>query len=154
MSDPLRDIVEVIEAETLPHAYMRALFAYWQAARGDAAAPLVTALDPLKLPREALPYLGILDVEGDPPKFRTRLMGTRFVEASGEDLTGRLVDELPGIEPQLVRFRWAVEHRRPYFVSSPLTWSDKDFIRYDALGLPFVDHRGAVARLVFVFGFS
>jgi len=154
MGDPLRDMVGEIDAEKLPHPQMRAMYLYWLSACEGDAAPPVAALDPLKLPRRALPHMGVLEVEGDPPRFRARLVGTELVSATGEDITGQIVDDLPGIAPQLVRFRWAVEHKRPYFVSSPLTWSDRDFIRYDALGLPFLDDEGRVVRLVFVFGFS
>ncbi|HEV8389404.1 MAG TPA: hypothetical protein VGQ35_06165 [Dongiaceae bacterium] len=41
-----------------------------------------------------LPYLLISDVEHNPFRIRYRLVGTKVVEATGMDFTGRYLDEL------------------------------------------------------------
>ena len=41
-----------------------------------------------------LPSIALLDVVGDPPRFRFRLFGTGLVAAYGQDLTGKFADEI------------------------------------------------------------
>jgi hypothetical protein len=49
-------------------------------------------VEPLHL-RELLPWLWLVDVQREPPRFRYRLIGTELTRAMGRDLTGRWLDE-------------------------------------------------------------
>jgi hypothetical protein len=69
------------------------LFAYWDAKKAGRAAPARADIAPEEL-RTILPNLFILDVVGEPPRFRYRLAGTAFVLEYGREVTGKFVDEL------------------------------------------------------------
>ena len=73
------------------------LATYWSAKRDAAggALPARAAIDPFDFPW-ALGHVFILDIEAGPPRtFRYRVTGTRMTEATGFDLMGRTVDEIP-----------------------------------------------------------
>jgi hypothetical protein len=72
----------------------RLLLDYWHAKRGARRMPARADIDPADLVK-MLPNLMLVDVVGDAPRFRFRLVGTRVVRASGEDRTGHFLDEYP-----------------------------------------------------------
>jgi len=72
----------------------RVLLDYWLAKRGGRRMPARADIDPAELVA-LLPNLMLVDVVGDPARFRFRLVGTRVVRASGEDRTGHFFDEYP-----------------------------------------------------------
>jgi hypothetical protein len=75
------------------HPKVRALFEYWRSiAPGPGQLPGRAALDPLAI-APLLPNVMLIDVVGQPPRFRYRLIGTRMVDALGRDLTGQWLDE-------------------------------------------------------------
>lgn len=140
--------------DDLQSDYMRALHEYWNAARGAADLPPVSAIDPMLLPRACLPYLSVLEVEQAPFRLRSRLSGTALVAQFGTDFTGRYLDELPGMDAQLTRMKWCVETRHPYVVEDKLTFAPKDYKLYQTLILPFGDPEAGVQRIVGVFTFE
>jgi hypothetical protein len=75
------------------HPDIAALVAYWESIRPESGLPGRQHFDPVDIPR-LLPAIRMLDVVGDPPRFRVRLVGTRIVRALGEDHTNRWLDEL------------------------------------------------------------
>ena len=139
--------------DSLSQEYMRALYDYWCQARGAAALPPVAALDAMRLPIAALPYLAVLEVEPSPLRFRARLIGTRVAEALGVDHTGLYMDEIPGTTEQLQRMTWCARTRRPYLVDASITFAPRDYKRYQTLALPFGDASLDVRRILFVFAF-
>ncbi|WP_143596351.1 hypothetical protein [Tistlia consotensis] len=139
--------------EALSPSYLQAAYDFWCEARGSDALAPVEALDPTRLPLACLPYLGVVEVEPDPLRFRSRLTGTRVVEALGVDHTGCYLDEIPGMAPQIARIEWGVRERRPYLAESAVTFAPHDFRRYRTLTLSFGGEAGDVRRLLFVFAF-
>jgi hypothetical protein len=133
---------------------MRKIYEIWRNNRSDAALPLSNLIDPTRLPRDCLPYIGLLEVMHDPLRFRSRLVGTGIVDALGVDHTGQYIDEIGGMADQIQRFEWCVRERQPYFASAPLTFSPRDYKHYGVLTLPFADDDGRVSRLMFVFCFD
>jgi hypothetical protein len=75
------------------HQSLRDLHAYWLSKKGTRKAPARSAIDPDEMVK-LLPSIAMLDVVGDPPRFRFRLFGTRLATAYGQDLTGKFVDEI------------------------------------------------------------
>lgn len=134
--------------------YMRALYDYWNAARGAADMPPASAIDPMLLPRGCLPYLSVLEVEQAPFRLRSRLCGTALVAQFGVDFTGSHLDETPGMDEQIARMEWCVRTRRPYVVEDKLTFSPRDYKRYHVLILPFGDAGQGVQRVVGAFAFE
>ena len=72
---------------------LRRLRDYWQGLRGTAAIPAKEAIDPLDF-RYVLGYVTLVDVESNPRRYRFRLDGSRLVELSGMNYTGKYLDEL------------------------------------------------------------
>jgi hypothetical protein len=71
-----------------------ALFEYWSARRKGRAMPARADIDPAELGR-LLPNLMLIEAsEGPSRRYRYRLIGTRVVQATGEDRTGRHFDEV------------------------------------------------------------
>ena len=65
---------------------VRMLYAWWEAARGDADVPDRSDLRPDEM-RRLLPFMFIADAEHQPFRVRYRLVGTRAVEVIGFDIT-------------------------------------------------------------------
>jgi hypothetical protein len=95
---------------------IRKLNAYWLGLAGGDI-PDRDLLDLVAI-KELRPSLMIADVEPTPLRIRFRLVGTRVVEATGIDFTGRYLDEIrppaPG-EVWMDEFRIAYEKRAPLF---------------------------------------
>jgi hypothetical protein len=71
-----------------------ALFEYWSARRKGRAMPARVDIDPAELGR-LLPNLMLIAASNGPSRrYRYRLVGTRVVQATGEDRTGRHFDEV------------------------------------------------------------
>lgn len=149
-----QQFVTEIALEGLAEERLRAMYAYWLSRRLGEAPPPLSAIDPLALPRGALPWITVLEVERQPLRFRSRLVGTEVVAGIGVDHTGRYLDELPAMEGQIVRFTWCAETRHPYLAQATMTWSPRDYKGYRTLALPFVDDEGRVARILHVFVFE
>ena len=75
------------------HPKVRQLYDYWTSIHpASGRLPGRAHFDPMRVPR-LLPHLVLVDVEGRPPRFRYRLIGTRMVEALGANFTGQWLDE-------------------------------------------------------------
>jgi hypothetical protein len=68
------------------------LHAWWDAARGDVDVPDRADFHPEEMKR-LLPFMFISNAEHDPFRVRYRLVGTKAVEVTGFDITGRYLDE-------------------------------------------------------------
>ena len=90
-SDPWGSRFEELSQPT--HQSLKDLHAYWLSKKGTRKAPPRSAIRPDEIVKQ-LPSVALLDVVGDPPRFRFRLFGTQLVAAYGQDLTGKFVDEI------------------------------------------------------------
>ena len=149
-----REFRDNFKLDDLPHRRLRAMYEYWCQKRIGPALPPVSAIDPLTMPRQALPWLVLVDVLGNPPRLRFRLQGTQVVDAAGADYSSRYFDEVPGMEQQIERIAWCVSSARPYLVETQLTWSSRKYRTYSCLTLPFGGESTGVTRVVGVFAFS
>lgn len=153
MSEPPGKLQIDFSRDCLKHDYARVLLDYWHEARGLAAMPPLSAIDPTRLPRACLPYISVLDVEQAPLRLRSRLAGSALVDQLGVNQTGHYLDEYPGMTAQIERMAWCVREQRPYLVEDELTFGPNDYKRYQVLVLPFGDPGCGVQRLVGVFCF-
>ena len=99
------------------------LYDHWCALKGGRPMPSRKDLDPVHVPRH-LASMMLIDVLRDPLRFRYRLVGTRVVEASGEDRTGRFFDEFEffSVNPIVMeQYRTTVEMRQPLYSLEPFT---------------------------------
>ena len=95
-------------------------------------------IDPFEL-RDHLGYLFLLDVVGQPARFRYRLIGTHITATVGRDSTGRFVDEAypnrDGLD--LTEFyRYLTDAKCPARNHGTVRWVDKEHKRYEAVTLP------------------
>jgi hypothetical protein len=75
------------------HPKVRELYEYWANIRaGGNKLPGRADFDPMRV-AHLLPHVMLLDVAGQPPRFRYRLIGTRMVDSLGGDLTGQWLDQ-------------------------------------------------------------
>lgn len=79
--------------DEIESAAIRELFRYWQSKCVDGRIPRRADIDPVEIPR-LMPNLLIVDVERDPFRVRYRLVGTRIVEMTGFEFTGKYLDEI------------------------------------------------------------
>jgi hypothetical protein len=84
--------------------------------RGEHDVPDRSALDPHQM-KPLLPDLFLAEAEHEPFRVRYRLVGTRAVEVTGFDITGRYLDELMSAEPDQP---WMTHYKAVYLSHRPL----------------------------------
>lgn len=80
--------------DQIRHPDLRRLYDYWESCRGGRKYPARSDIDPIEF-SFALGNVTLIEVQYDPLRFKFRLMGTLMAQRVGQDLTGRMVDELP-----------------------------------------------------------
>ena len=100
-----------------------ALYDYWNKKRGTRAMPARLEIDPAELPAPMLPYVFMVDLSGDPPRWRYRLIGTEIVARLGLEPTGQFLDDVLGTK--YWRYLDALnddvfEHKRPIYTETLL----------------------------------
>jgi hypothetical protein len=83
-------------AEVHLDARFIALYDHWNKKRGMRLMPARREIDPVELPARLLPFLFMVELSDDPPRWRYRLVGTEMVERVGVDLTGRFHADVLG----------------------------------------------------------
>ena len=151
MTEAQLTLKDDLAVDSLAQERLRFMYDFWDQYRMGRPLPPDSVIDPLHMPRECLPFLSVFEVEREPLRFRTRLVGTALVRELGEDQTGCYVDEVSGARGQLARLTWCAHRGRPYFASHRATFSERSYKHYNALVLPFADGTGAVSRIVAVF---
>ena len=93
----------------------------WWLGKSAGDVPDRAAFDPVEF-KDLLPNLFLADLEPEPFRVRYRLMGTRAVEATGMDVTGRYLDELM---PSDIEEPWMDHYRRVFATRRPmLGWTE------------------------------
>lgn len=134
-----------------------ALFDYWYARRNGRAMPARSDIDPAELGR-LLPNLMLIEAsEGAGRRYRYRLVGTRVVQATGEDRTGRHFDEVAFFQrfPNvLAQYGAVLDNGRPQFMPEPFC-NEAHGTVYDVerLMLPLSCSNGKVSMILVHFRF-
>jgi hypothetical protein len=124
-------------AAKIRHPRLRRFYDYWLGKCGGRRFPSRREIDPLDFPY-VLGDLMLVDVLGDPPRFRARLHGANLATRAGYDMTGKWLDELPRPEYRtyvLERCRSLVASGEPLVVIHDRILDDR-LSRYEALWLP------------------
>ncbi len=127
----------------------------WQVVRGAKGFPAKTALD-LRAIKKALGTIALLDVlrenTGKVRGFRIRLWGTKLVDWTGADATGRMIAPETGPRVVLRRLQRVVSTARPLFAKGVLVpWSPYDYKRFHVLALPLGTRPPLVDQILCVF---
>jgi hypothetical protein len=131
----------ITQEDEIESAAIRALFSYWQSKCPAGGIPRRADIDPVDIPR-LMPNLLIVDIEHDPFRVKYRLVGTRIVEMTGFEFTGKYLDEivLDNFEgPFEDCYRAACESKAP--IITRIRWSlSADIVaEYDVCFLPLSD---------------
>ena len=138
------------------HESLKNVHAYWLAKRGSRMAPPRSTIW-LEDVARLTPNIALIDVVGDPPRFRFHLCGTRLAEAYGENVTGKYLDEMDlgsisfptlnlytnivrGCRVQVVRARF--NKRR-----------DGRNVDYERIGLPLSEDGKAVTMILCAYAY-
>ncbi len=124
------------------------LHAYWRDKAGDGM-PARAEFDPVDI-RELLPNLMMVDVLGQPPRFRYRLVGTRVAQYTGFDFTGRYLDEMvfQGRDFMDQCYSRLLSERRPLFGHYAWLVRSRHFGRCEFALFPLSDDGKKVDRCV------
>lgn len=139
---------KITRSDQIESARIRELFVYWQDKRRGDLLPRRADIDPVEIPR-LMPYVLIADIEHAPFRVRFRLVGTKVVEATGFEFTGKYLDEitLPDDEgPVLESYQLASESKCA--VLTRMKWHlDANTIgEYDACFLPLSENGRTVDK--------
>jgi len=121
------------------HPMVRAIVDYWLRIGPADALPGRQHFDPVDI-WKLIPNVWIVDVFGDPPRFRYRVAGTRVVDYLGREPTGKTMDEVfPHFQETetckgLLR---VIAERVPHWRrGTPTLRSDKNFKIVEQVSLP------------------
>lgn len=131
----------ITQAEQVESAAIRQLFVYWQSKCAAGRIPRRADIDPIEIPG-LMPNLIIADIEYDPFRVRYRLVGTKVVEMTGYEFTGKYLDEiaLPNDEgPFLECYQMACETKMPVMARGKWHHPDNTVEEYDICVLPLSD---------------
>jgi len=132
----------------IPWAGGRALFAWWNEARGTRAFPNRRDFSPLVMV-PFLPAIIMHDVGGSARTYSFRLVGTAITQVLGFDPTGKSLDEIPATANMRTRFDWVLENKEPYMCTDlPTRWAKKDYKKYSTLVLPLGPSDDEVTMLI------
>ncbi|WP_321389830.1 PAS domain-containing protein [Emcibacter sp.] len=140
--------ISPVEISDIDPDHLQELFSYWQNIKGDKHMPSRKDFRPEEIP-SLLPYLALFDVSDKPYRYYTRLVGTETVKAMGFDFTGKYLDEVPSLSAVRERFDRIAENGIPYLYKGQLVWSEKSYLDYYALALPFSKDGQAVDILMY-----
>ena len=73
---------------------LTALYDYWRSRKSDGTLPGRADIDPVDMPRAALPYIVLADVGDGGNRIHYRLVGTAIVNEWGSDFTGQYIEEM------------------------------------------------------------
>lgn len=122
------------------HPRIRRIHDYWLSLHKDGKLPGRDRIDPCAIP-EILPGTWMLDVQRVPFRLRYRLVGTKIVQAMGEEMTGKWLDEA---RPQTLevpgyfdRYRRVVEEATPSWRKGrPVMEHDRFYVSLENILLP------------------
>ena len=103
-----------IDSEVAATGLVHKLQEYWHSVLDGRPMPSRRDIDPAGM-RRLLPHVFLIDVIGQPPGFRWRLVGTRIGDVERRELTGKSLEEtiLQREDPFLSFCRLTIRVRRP-----------------------------------------
>lgn len=127
------------------------LHAYWLSVGRNGQIPFRKDIQPTSMPRHLLRAVFLVDVLNEPRNFRFRLAGSAFREGSGQEVTGRLIDEVfPPDYTLQVRELWGavVDGRRPRWGAGRMWSESRSFVDWQGVVMPVQSEGGEVIQLL------
>ncbi len=119
-------------------AKLRELYKHWDQLRGERQAPPRSSLHPSDMPK-LLPYICLVEVLSEPTRFKFRLVGTVVVDYYGEEMTGRLLQDLDlNDHSRQIRsdYREAIQSCTPVLEAYHFTKNSGQWLNYERILLP------------------
>jgi hypothetical protein len=139
VNEPARPVTEPVFIDKPRDADLRALYAYWNALRGDRSMPQRADIDPVDIPK-LLPYIVMYTVLPDRGGYTIRLVGEEIVSFIGRNATGHPAGSAmpPRAAEILIKILDAVATERvPKFRAGKAHWQpDKSYRDFEACFLP------------------
>ena len=110
-------------------------------------------IDPLELP-DLLPRIMLIDVVrgSGRPRYRIRLMGSQVVTIQGKDGTGKFVEEVLTIGPDIIAgYDRILESRRPQYRRGVVATPGREHVPYERVAFPLAGDGKTVDMLLFIF---
>ena len=126
------------------------IYDYWQRKRGSRRMPQRRDIEPTELVK-LLPGMMLVDVVGDERRYVYRLVGTREVEARGEDPTGKPVGEKffgSSRENVLSNYDRVCRECIPLFDDYSFSSSGGRFVDEQVIFLPLSNNDAAVVQIL------
>lgn len=144
----LRDFERALEQSR--HPQLIALYRYWLSKCAGRRAPARADILPEEI-RPILPNILILDIVGDVPRLKYRLVGTEFVHIYGAEVTGKFVDEIDfdGMRELIVAdYFKVVKECRPSWTRWSFAKDDGRWLEYERVTLPLSQDGATVNMLL------
>lgn len=142
---------KIEQAEQIESRLIRQLFVYWQSKCGAGGRiPRRADIDPAEIPR-LIPNSLIVDVEYNPFRVRYRLVGTKVVQATGFEITGKYLDEIVLADdegPFLESYQTACMTKAPILTRIKWHLDAETTGEYDACFLPLSDDGETVNKVL------
>jgi len=116
-----------------------ALYDYWRSRKSGEKLPARADIDPVDMPRAALPYIVLAEVGEGGNQIRYRLVGTAIVSEWGGDFTGKYIEEITdGTYLEFVRglFIDVMTHRCAVLSESTFRWDIGKIVGAHRLYMP------------------
>jgi hypothetical protein len=128
---------------------VRQAYSYWLRKCGDRPMPRRVDIRPEEL-RALLPFIFLVDVEGSPPTFRFRLVGSEIGVWAGKEYTGVAINEAD-YGPQWQRihemYLQVATSGKPQLDLYHAPWVSKEFWYYERFVAPLSSDGGTVDML-------
>lgn len=123
------------------------------AAQAENRLPRPDEVTPRRIGAAALPSILLLDVTGQPARYRIRLAGTKLTRLSGRDSTGCFFDELADHHGEaqggyLALLDRIVQQREALLVTVEMYYRKQSWQHFEALCAPLEAVPGRVDRIV------
>ncbi len=141
-----------VQVEDLTREHLRQTLRYWDMCRAGRAMPSRADIDPLDIPY-LLSSLMIVELNGDHPAASVRLTGTRIVDEFGFDPTGRLLQDIEGIDTFSLLCRKTAECAAPTYAAGDMAWARVPHKQFQAVALPLSSDGTLVDKLILSFHF-
>jgi hypothetical protein len=128
---------------------VRESYEYWLSkCRGDRL-PRRRDIRPEEIAR-LLPHIFLVDVAGDPPSFKFRLVGTQITQWAAGEYTGVTVNEAeygPNWRRVYDSYLQAVRTRAPVYSEYSAPWMEREFLFYERIIAPLSEDGATVSML-------
>jgi hypothetical protein len=139
-------------AQTFPFKthVVREAYSYWLSKSKTGRLPSRRDIRPEEI-TSLLPYIYLVEVIGDPPSFKYRLVGTQFYQWTRREYTGVTVNAAeygPNWENIYNDYLTAVRSRAPMYseyIVAP--WPEREFLTYERIIAPLSDDSMTVNML-------